>query len=126
MTGIVSHEGREFSAGGGVVDPARGILIGYPRKVAQAAARGARYVLTLWDGSVVTLLAPTGRFTTPGFGGCNNEIWYWRAVYTGRVYSGRNSGPGMLLRMRAGRDAETRDRAAMKHARVRADRSRTR
>lgn len=116
-TGIFEHQGRKFSAGGSVIDTRRGLVSGYPKLIAESAERGARYALQSWGGRIIAPLRLTGTFKTPGFGGFKNKIWAWQTIIEGRVYSGRNSGPGMLLRMRAGRDASKSRRIALKHAR---------
>lgn len=91
-----SHEGRDFTAVGSVVDPGAGFLQGYVSSDGRTLMR--------WDGSVICPLKEVSRFRIP----CPNwpkgtEIRAYRAVVDGRTYSGRGSGPGMLLRLRSRR-----------------------
>jgi hypothetical protein len=108
----VTHEGHPFTALGSVIDEARGEICAYvsetnegdPRLLGSGRDLGApRFRLSTWEGTTIAALELRGRWTQRGFGGVKNTITAWRATVGGRVYSGRNSGPGMFLRMRAGR-----------------------
>jgi hypothetical protein len=96
--GTVTFEGRDFSALGSIVDPARGVAVGY---VSRDKATGA-YTFTTWEGKTIAPLAHRGTWTQRGFYGVRITIYAWTCTIDGRRYSGRNSGPCMLLRMRAG------------------------
>ena len=96
--GTFEHEGRSFSAGGAFYDPERGLLMGYPMELSGSSLALHRWELRQWDGTVITPLRMVRRFRG-GFG--RTTMYAWSATYDGRVYSGRNAGPGMLLRMRA-------------------------
>jgi hypothetical protein len=105
--GTFNFQGRDFSAFGAVVDVANGRIDGYVLGpfvgVAGEPFQSGCYSLILWGGKMIANLRLTGKWLQYGFGGVKNEIFAWSATIDGHVYSGRNSGPGMLLRMRAGR-----------------------
>ena len=90
--GTVTHDGREFAALGSVVDEASG-LVSY--------RDGKRYVLTTWEGVELAPLRLVRTWEQRGFYGTRTRVYAWSAVVQGRKYSGRNSGPTMVLRMRA-------------------------
>ena len=90
--GTFEHEGRSFSAGGAFYDPARGLLMGYPKMV------GDKYVLGKWNGEDITPLKLVSKYKG-GFG--RVTMYSWRAHYDGRTFSGRNSGTNMAITMRA-------------------------
>lgn len=100
-TGIVVHEGREFAALGSVVDPARGIIVGYVSDARPDVSSGnpTRFVLTTWQGEAIAPLMLVRRWTSYGVARCT--LFAWTCVLGGKRYSGRNSGPGMVVRMRA-------------------------
>ena len=91
----ITHEGRDFTALGSVVDTARGFVVGYV-----GGSPGA-WRLQTWEGTVIAPLTRVRSWTQRGFYGVRVEIHAWRAVIDGRTYTGRNSGPGMFVRMRA-------------------------
>lgn len=97
-TGTVTLQGRDFSATGAIVDTANGRIDAY----ASVGAPGV-YSLTTWEGVAIAPLRMVRRWKQWGFGGVRTEIWAWSATIDGTVYSGRNGGPGMHVRMRAGR-----------------------
>ena len=82
----ITHEGRDFSALGSVVDHERGIVIGYPK--------GSE--LRTWDGTVIGSLRVTG--SARGFHGV--KLVCYRATIDGIPYYGRGQGDGMILRLR--------------------------
>jgi hypothetical protein len=95
--GTVTFQGRDFSAMGSVVDEANGIILGYV-----SGAQGI-YYLTTWEGKVLGSLKLTGTWKNRNvFGGFPVTMYAWSAVIGGKKYSGRNTGAGMLLRMKAG------------------------
>jgi hypothetical protein len=101
-TGTVEVSGRAFTALGSVVDPARGLIVGYVREVKDPSrALGVRFELTTWQGALIAPLKLVRTFESYGVARCRMRAW--SATIDGRVYSGRNSGAGMLVRMRAGR-----------------------
>ena len=95
--GTVTFNGRDFAALGSVVDTARGIVFGY------VSEREGCFILTTWEGAEIAPLRLVRRFKSYGVTRC--ELWAWSAIVGGRVYSGRNSGAGMLVRMRGGKVA---------------------
>lgn len=90
----IVHEGKSFTALGSVVDHARGFVVGY------VSGEPGAWRLTTWDGTTIAPLTRVRSWTQWGFGAVRNEIHAWRAVIDGKTYSGRNSGPTMVLRMR--------------------------
>jgi len=94
-TGVVHHEGKAFAALGSVVDVASGLVNAY------VSENGGVYTLTTWEGTPIAPLILTGKWQQWGLGGVRNTIWAWRATVDGVRFSGRNSGPGMFIRMRA-------------------------
>lgn len=101
----ISHEGMSFTAGGGMLDPVAGIAVGYP--VAREAPRPgeARHYLGVGGGEIPAMdlrlereysVRPPGAYHPV-------RVYCWSGVSGGRRYHGRNSGVGMLLRMRAGK-----------------------
>ena len=91
----VLFRGQAFTALGSCVDEERGIIRGYICGIAGA------YTLQTFGG---TVLAPATLVSTyvnrRVFGGFPVKMYAWRATYNGRVYSGRNSGPMMIVHMR--------------------------
>lgn len=92
--GTVELGDREFSALGAVIDEANGIIVGYP-----ALPDNRSYVLQNWCGADIAPLRITGY--ARGFH--RTPLTCWALDYNGRRYSGRNSGTGVVLTMRAGR-----------------------
>jgi hypothetical protein len=88
----VTFEGKDFTAMGSYTDEERGILHAYICGIPGA------YTLQTFGG---VTLAPAKLVCC--FGGFPVKMYAWRAVFNGRIYSGRNSGPGMLVRMRGGK-----------------------
>ncbi len=98
--GAMIHNGQRFEALGSVVDFERGILVGYPAQI--HTDRPPFYALQTWDGQRIhgmVLVRKAWRYCF----GRKVEIYYWRALIDGRRYSGRNSGLGMVLTLRAGK-----------------------
>lgn len=96
----ITHEGRDFTALGSVVDHARGFVVGYVTRD-EHGPNPSTYRLTTWEGTTIAPLRLVNTWEQYGFYGARVRHFAWRAVIDGRTYSGRNSGPGMLLRMRA-------------------------
>lgn len=96
--GRFEHEGKVYEAGGAYYDRERGSLAGYVRDLGDG-----RYWLIKWDGGTIAPLRLVKKYRG-GFG--RGTMWAWSAVYDGRVFSGRNGGPEMVLRMRAGRSVK--------------------
>jgi hypothetical protein len=86
--GTVIHEGREYSAMGSIIDEACGVIVGYVSKDELA--------LRTWGGEQICELRVVSRFKAFG-----NPVTAYRCIYNGRRYSGRGSGPQMVLRLRA-------------------------
>lgn len=91
--GRFEHEGEVYEAGGAYYDRERGLLAGYVRDLGEGS-----YTLIKWDGSTITPLRLVKKYRG-GFG--RGAMYAWSATYDGRVFSGRNGGPAMILRMRA-------------------------
>jgi hypothetical protein len=102
----MTFEGRDFAALGSVVDEARGIVCAY---VTEKTVLGLkRYTLTTWEGAEIAPLRLTRTWlNTNVWGGFPVRMYAWSAKIGDRVYSGRNSGPCMFVRMRAGRTVES-------------------
>ncbi len=97
--GKSEHGGVTYEAGGAFYDAASGTLVGYVRDLGEG-----RYWLTRWDGGTIAPLRLVSKHRGGfGRGMSRGTIYAWSATYDGRVFSGRNSGTEMLLRMRAGR-----------------------
>lgn len=105
-TGVVIHDGQRFEALGSVVDTENGVLIGYPKATDPHAGKPPYWTLNTWGGEPMYPLVlvrtrrvshVAGRYTGPFV------MHYWRATIDGVRYSGRNSGPGMALKLRAGK-----------------------
>ena len=104
--GTVTFEGRDFAALGAIRDEARGIVCAYVTE--RKGAFGTRYLLTTWEGEEIAPLRKTGTWLQYGcFGGFPVRIYSWSAKIGDRIYSGRNSGPCMFVRMRAGKVCES-------------------
>lgn len=87
--------GQTYEAGGAFYDKEHGVLAGYVRDLGEG-----RYWLIKWDGGTITSL----RLVRKHRGGFGRQTMYaWSAEYDGKRFHGRNLGPNMLLRMRAGR-----------------------
>lgn len=89
--GTITHEGREFAAGGSVIDLESGHIFGYPKGE----------TLTTWNGEAIEglQLRVTSTWRTPrSF--TSDRMFAYSATYKGRSYYGRGSGEGMLLRLR--------------------------
>lgn len=106
----IVHEGRDFTALGAVMDLERGIVSAYVSEAKYPKPGESRYNLTGWaeDSEAIAPLTLRGSWKQGGFGGARNTIYAWSCVIDGRVYSGRNSGPCMLIHMRGGRRATGR------------------
>jgi len=92
----IKFQGHEFTAMGSVVDKANGLIVGYPKKTPSG--------WTIGDGVAsdvkIRLISSWKQRMPNGFFPWT-RIYAWSAVVDGVRYSGRNSGEGMLLRMRA-------------------------
>ena len=102
--GAISHAGRTYSARGSV-DPERGVLVGYVKKVAEEDLQpgDSRHVLTSWDGKkVLANLRKVSTWKTPR-SQWSSTISAWSADGGGRHYVGRCAGDDMLLKMGATR-----------------------
>lgn len=93
--GIVAHDGREHAALGSVIDHKRGIVVGYVKETANG------FALAAWGGETIAPLDLIKTWFHRPFGGARVKMHAWRAKIDGRVYTGRNAGPAMVLRMRA-------------------------
>jgi hypothetical protein len=102
--GTMTFQGRDFSARGSVVDEANGIVCGYPTARVEHDATPGTYVLTTWNGERIAPLRLVRTWQNRNvFGGFPVTMYAWSATINGRVYSGRNSGEGMFVCMRAGK-----------------------
>lgn len=90
----VHFEGKPFTAMGAMVDESRGVIVGYPGL--QCPGR-SQYTLRTWNGERIAELTVTG--SSRGFYG--SRLTCWALTLNGRRYTGRNSGLGMVLRLRA-------------------------
>lgn len=91
-TGVFEHEGKTYEAGGGFYDKEHGVLAGYPKRTSDG------WVLTTWNGKTITSLTLKSTFRG-GFG--RTKMYAWSAQYDGRHFTGRNSGEGMVVFLRA-------------------------
>ena len=99
--GTIAHAGRKFSALGSVVDPARGVLVGYVTKRKDPQPGQTLYVLTSWDGKrELADIHLTSTWKTPQSNWSSTQSSWW-AVVDGQRYVGRGAGENMLLKMRA-------------------------
>jgi hypothetical protein len=88
----MTHDGREYSALGAVIDHKRGRVVGY--------VKGA--TLTAWDGALLGTLRAMGRVRLAQWSPSGGEyLTCYRATIDGRAYYGRGLGEGMVLRLRA-------------------------
>ena len=96
--GVFEHEGVKYEARGAFYDREHGTLAGYPVVPHKSSlpGQGARYELVQFDGTLIVPLHLVKKYQ-------GRTMYAWSATYDGRVFSGRNSGPNMFLRMRAGR-----------------------
>lgn len=94
--GAVIYDGRRFEALGSIIDAERGIIVGYPH---HSDKPGMPHLLRTWEGKSMGMLAITGH--ARGFYGA--KLTCYSFEYEGVRYSGRGSGNGMLLRLRAGK-----------------------
>ncbi len=92
--GTIMHEGKEFSAQGSVIDPASGVIIGYPK--------GNQ--LTSWNGNIIEGLSlqVVSTWKTPRSWQSSTRHAY-RASYQGKGYHGTGFGDGMSLVLHANR-----------------------
>jgi hypothetical protein len=96
--GTVTHEGRAFEALGAVRDEVNGFVGAYVSERAPGL-----FSLTTWEGVEIAPLRKVHTWKQWAFGGVRVEIFAWSATIGGRTYTGRNSGPGMFVRMRSGK-----------------------
>lgn len=101
--GVFEYEGVKYQAGGAFYDREHGVLAGYPGET--APHKSALYELVQFDGTPIVPLRLVKKYRG-GFGGRSQQMYAWSATYDGRVFSGRNLGPNMFLRMRAGRSSK--------------------
>ncbi len=89
----VTFGGRDFTNMGSVVDHENGFVVCYPDKDGH---------VTTWNGVVLGTASLVRKWKQFVPFACHRvEIYAWSCVIDGRKYHGRNSGPGMLLRLRA-------------------------
>lgn len=87
--GTIVANGQSFSAIGAVKDPARGIVVGYPKGGA----------LLTWDGQPMGSCKVVSGWRTPR-SHMSSHMYSYRAVVDGVRYHGRGMGDGMLLTLR--------------------------
>jgi hypothetical protein len=97
--GIVEHEGREYSALGSVVDPERGIVVGYVGKITPAGYGAHVRALTTWDGKTIGAVWPVSSWPTPR-SHVSSRMYAYRAEVEGVMYQGRGAGEGMIVKLR--------------------------
>lgn len=103
--GTVTFQGRDFAALGAIVDEANGVVCAY---ASERKGSPGSYVLTTWEGAEIAPLRLTGTWENRNvFGGFPVKMYAWSATIGGKVYSGRNSGLHMFVRMRAGKAAKS-------------------
>jgi len=100
------HEGGEYTSGGFAVDLDAGRMIAYP----DGEARGECIQLKTWGGQTVAHVRMTGSYLQRGFGGLRFRMFCYSTCgdgdgFAGRHWFGRGLGKGMMLRLRAGREA---------------------
>jgi hypothetical protein len=110
--GTVEFEGLEYAALGSIVDTSNGYLAGYVQAAPGEQDRGIARLCT-WEGVEICKLRSVATWQLSGREGqARRSAFYttmtaYRATHCGKVYSGRGLGPGMLLRLRAGRRVES-------------------
>lgn len=96
----IVHEGKSFVNLGSVV--ANGYIVAYVSTAKDPMPDHARHMLTTWNGESLgplTLVSSWEQRTPRAH--CKTRFFAWRFVATdGRVYHGRNAGPGMIVRLR--------------------------
>lgn len=93
----VTHEGRDFTAGGFAIDLDAGRMVGY------VGLEGNRLVLQTWGGETLSPLWLTGR--AAGFHGTSLYCYHTVKPVAGFYWHGRGLGAGMILKLRRGRRA---------------------
>lgn len=95
--------GNPFTAGGGSLDPVAGIAVGYPSARKNPLPGEAKHFLGVGGGEIPAMDLRLEREYSVWPPGAYHSvrIYCWSGVSGGRRYHGRNSGVGMLLRMRA-------------------------
>jgi hypothetical protein len=121
--GIVTFQGKEFAAGGFMLDLDRGRMIGYVTKgepYQHASGTVTSYALTTWEGLFLSRLTRTDRHLPAclsycrcrggGPTGFGTPLQSFRTLdpIAGFHWYGRGLGAGMSLKLRRGRKAETR------------------
>lgn len=91
----ITHEGKEYTAFGAFFDEEHGIIHAYTGGIPGA------YKLTSFDGRDIANLTLVSTYMNRNvWGGFPVKMYAWRCTYNGKTYSGRNSGPQMIVRMR--------------------------
>ena len=103
--GHVELGGRTFSAGGASIDPEASRITVYPKK------QNAGYVATTCGGEVVGPISLVSTWKQHVHGSYHTTtIYSWRMKFHGRTFTGRNSGPEMVLDLRHASAHHERDR----------------
>lgn len=85
-------QGQTFVAQGSLIDEENGIIRGY--------VSGDGKELRAWAGGVICPLKLISSFRCRPFRP-GDRLYCYQAVFNGRTYSGRGSGPMMILHLRA-------------------------
>lgn len=96
----LTHEGREFTALGSVVDHARGIVFGY------VVEKDGREELQTFDGAKLGELRRVTEWREYSSAGYARRMRSYRATVDGRAYHGRMGDMTMLIRLRACKGAK--------------------
>jgi hypothetical protein len=96
----MTHDGKDYTALGSLVDLEKGVILGYLHEL---PGDRDRFYLTSWDGCFMyILLRRVSTWKTPrSF--VSSTYSAFRTVIDGHVYSGRSAGHGMFLRLKKGR-----------------------
>jgi hypothetical protein len=98
----MTHEGRDYTALGSLVDLQAGRIMGYLHEL---PGDRDRFYLTSWDGCFMyILLRRVSTWKTPR-SYVSTTYSAFRTVIDGYVYSGRGAGSGMFIRLKKGRKA---------------------
>ena len=108
--GTFTHEGRDFTSGGFLVDLEHGRMFGYVKRTqtSEEQRKAFPYMedselwLTSWEGTPVFRIYRTDTGGLRGFGG-RLYSYATLAPYLGYYWYGRGQGEGMCLRMKRGR-----------------------
>lgn len=94
-TGTVIVNGKSFTNLGSCVDEENGRISAY------ISGTHGSYILQTWDGQKIADISFVKHIKMCNSRHPNHKLWFWLMKYNGRTWTGRNSGPQMLIRLRA-------------------------